>query len=86
MGAGPGLAKIAQLGVIRCLEVPGNASGIVRDVGKYLPVTRCRSGWIGMVATGSGHRPGTVQLDKSIVESAVAQRWFDLTVVGTHVT
>ena len=24
-----------------CLEVPGNASGIVRDVGKYLPVTRC---------------------------------------------
>jgi len=26
------------------LEVPGNASGIVRDVGKYMPVTRCRSG------------------------------------------
>jgi hypothetical protein len=28
----------------RCLEVPGNPFGIVRDVGKHLPVTRCRSG------------------------------------------
>ncbi len=39
-----------------CLEVPGNASGIVRDVGKYMPVTRCRSGLTGMVATRGGYR------------------------------
>jgi hypothetical protein len=28
-----GLAKIAQRGVIRCLEVQGNAYGMVPDVG-----------------------------------------------------
>ena len=41
---------------ITCLEVPGNTSGILRDVGKYMPVTRCRSGLTGMVATCGGYR------------------------------
>ena len=40
----------------RCLEVPGNASGIVRDVGFIGPLTRCRSGLTGMVATRGGYR------------------------------
>ena len=30
---------LVHSGATSCLEVPGNAFGIVRDVGKYLPVT-----------------------------------------------
>ena len=48
--------KIAQRGVIRCSEVPGDASGIVRDVEKCMHVTRCRSGLTGMVPTPGGYR------------------------------
>jgi hypothetical protein len=36
-----GLAKIAQRGVIRCLEDQANASGMVRDVGIICSLTRC---------------------------------------------
>ena len=42
----------------RCLEVPGNVSGTVRDVGFIGPLTRCRSGSTGMVATCGGYRLG----------------------------
>ena len=41
-----------------CLEDQANASGIVRDVGFICPLTRCRSGLTGMVATRGGYRRG----------------------------
>ena len=40
----------------RCLEVQGNAYGIVLDVGFIGPLTRCRSGLTKMVATRGGYR------------------------------
>ena len=42
----------------RCLEDQANASGVVRDVGIVCPLTRCRPGLTGMVATRSGYRRG----------------------------
>ena len=50
--------KIARRGVIRCLEVQGDACGIVRDVGIICSLTRCRSRFTGTVATRGGYRPG----------------------------
>jgi hypothetical protein len=40
------------------LEVPGDASGMVRDVGIIGRLTRCRSGLTGMAATRGGYRCG----------------------------
>jgi len=39
-----------------CLEDQDNACGIVRDVGFFWLLTRCWSGLVRMVATGSGYR------------------------------
>jgi hypothetical protein len=62
--------ELAQ--VTTCLEVPGNMSGIAHDVGFVGPLTRCRSGLTGMVATwvatglaelGPGHPSATCLLN-----------------------
>jgi hypothetical protein len=42
----------------RCLEVQGDATGMVPDVGFIGLLTRCRSGLTRMVATRGGYRPG----------------------------
>jgi hypothetical protein len=41
-----------------CMAYQANAYGIVRDVGFIGPLTRCRSGLTGTVATRSGYRSG----------------------------
>jgi hypothetical protein len=40
---------------ITCLEDQANACGMVPDVGFICLLTRCRSGWTRMIATGGGY-------------------------------
>jgi hypothetical protein len=42
--------------LIPCLEDQANVYGMMRDVGFIDPLTRCRSGLTGMVATRGGYR------------------------------